>query len=71
MSYVVSKGGTFGTIRRWYTTEAGVPMVVIEWGPLGWLTPVPESECKRLSSRWESEALAEARAWLAEQLAGY
>jgi NAD kinase len=62
---IVSKRGTFGTVKRWYTTEAGVPCVVIEWGPLGWLTPVEEADCKRLRSRFESEARAEAEEWIA------
>ena len=63
--YVVSKGGTFGTVSRQYVTEDGVPMVVICWGPLGWITPVREDECKQLRSGYQSEAQAEAAAWLA------
>ncbi len=59
--YVVSKGGTFGTVKRTYRNDAGVPHVVVRHGPLGWLTPVPESEIMQLSSRYESEALLEAK----------
>lgn len=66
--FVVSRYGTFGYVEREYHTEAGVPMVVIEWGALGWITPVPVSECKQLRyTRWEGEARAEAEAWLAER----
>jgi hypothetical protein len=66
MRYVVSKGGTFGVVERYYTTEAGVRMLVISWGPQGWITPVPEDDCKQLRSRWEGEAREEAKAWLEE-----
>ncbi len=65
MGYVVSRGGTFGTIRRRYTTEDGIPMCVIEWGPLGWLTCVRQVDCHRLVSPYEREARDEAEKWLA------
>lgn len=63
--YVVSKGGTFGVVHRSYLNEAREPCVVITWGPLGWITPVRESDCKQLRSSYESEAWAEAMTWLA------
>ena len=62
--YVVSKNGTFGVVKRTYTTESGEKMVVIQWGPLGWITPVSESECKQLKSPYESIARKEAEEWL-------
>jgi hypothetical protein len=69
MSYVVSKSGTFGVVQREYTTDSGVAMVVIRWGPLSWITPVAASECLRLRSENESEARQEAEEWLlSEQL---
>jgi|GEM_PF-6833083 len=67
MGYVVSRAGTFGTEQRSYENADGVHMVVIRWGPLGWLTPVPYADVKRLRSSFESEARAEAEAWLATQ----
>jgi len=66
--FIVSKGGTFGTVQRRYMTEEFVPMVVIEWGPLRWVTPVREADVKRLESPYESEAREEAEAWLKEAL---
>jgi hypothetical protein len=63
MGYVVSRYGTFGVEHRSYTNESGVRMVVIRWGPMGWLTPVLESEVHRLRCSFESEARAEAEAW--------
>lgn len=65
--YVVSKSGTFGTVDRTYTTDAGVRVVLVRWGALGWLTPAPEAECKQLASRHESEAKDEARTWVRAQ----
>jgi hypothetical protein len=65
MGYVVSKSGTFGIVKRTYTTEAGEPCIVISWGPLGWITPVPERDCMRLRSSYEAEARAEAEQWVA------
>lgn len=62
--YVVSKGGTFGVVHRVYRDGSGGRCVVIRWGPLGWVTPVPESECKYLRSFFESEARAEAEEWV-------
>ena len=62
--YVVSKGGAFGVVQREYTTESGVWMVVIRWGPLGWITPVEKMACKNLASRYEKEARKEAEEWL-------
>lgn len=63
--YVVSKGGTFGVLEREYITEDGVPMVVIRWGPLGWLTPVSKEKVRVLFHLcWESEARNEAVAWV-------
>lgn len=62
--YVISRGGTFGVVSRRYVTEAGEPMVVIRWGPLGWLTPVREQDTRQLSSPYEAEAQQEARRWL-------
>jgi len=66
MPYVISKGGTFGVTERLYATEAGEKMILIRWGPLGWLTPVPDRECQVLKSRYESEAVPEALEWLAK-----
>jgi hypothetical protein len=63
--YVVSKGGTFGVVQRSYLTEDRVPCIVVSWGPLGWVTPLREEDCKQLRSSYESEARAEAMAWLA------
>lgn len=62
--YVVSRGGTFGVVHRRYHNEEGEPMVIIRWGPLGWLTPVFERDVKNLSSSFQSEARKEAEAWL-------
>lgn len=64
--YVVSKGGTFGAIERCYMTGDGKEALVIRWGPLRWITPVLEADCKRLRSPYESEAKTEAEAWLRE-----
>lgn len=65
--YVVSAGGTFGFVQRRYTTEDGVKMVVIRWGPLNWLTPVRADEIKKLDSSYQAYAKAQAEAWLAER----
>lgn len=62
--YVVSRGGTFGVVHRTYHTEDGEPMVIIKWGPRGWITPVAEKDVKNLSSSYESEARKEAEEWL-------
>jgi hypothetical protein len=62
--YVVSRGGTFGIAKRNYTTESGEDCVVIQWGPLGWITPVRARDCKQLASSYEREAREEAEAWL-------
>jgi len=62
--YVVSKRGTFGVVQREYRTESGVDMVIIRWGPLGWITPVKKKDCKPLASRYEAKALKEAEEWL-------
>jgi hypothetical protein len=35
-------------------------MVIIRWGPLGWITPVYERDTHELLSPYESEARAEA-----------
>ena len=67
MSYVVTRAGTFGAVVRTYTTTAGVPSVVIRWGPLGWVSPVFAKDVRLLKSRYEAEARAEAVAWLREQ----
>lgn len=67
MPYVVSRGGTFGTIGRRYHGINDIPMILIEWGPLRWLTPVNADECKVLVSSYESEAKVEADTWLREQ----
>ena len=64
--YVVSRGGTFGVVEREYLTEDGVPMAVIRWGPLGWLTPTRVEDIKQLSSRFEAEAREQALKWLTE-----
>ena len=64
MAYVVSTGGTFGVVERIYRTESGEPMVVIRWGPLGWLTPVRGRDVRLLRSNYESEARTEAEEWL-------
>lgn len=66
IGYVVSKDGTFGTAHRCYRNEDGEPMVVIRWGPLGWLTPCFHRDVLVLKSSYESEALKEAEEWLAE-----
>jgi len=39
-------------------------MVIIRWGPLGWITPVKKKDCKPLASRYEAKALKEAEEWL-------
>lgn len=62
--YVVSKGGTFGVVQRSYLNEAREPCIVVSWGPLGWLTPLREADCKQLRSSYESEARVEALTWL-------
>ena len=66
MPYVISKGGTFGVTERLYATEDGEKMILIRWGPLGWLTPVRDRDCQVLKSSYEIEAAAEAREWLAK-----
>lgn len=63
--YVVSKGGTFGVVRRQYRNGDGVSIIVIDWGQIGWLTPVYEADCKKLRSSYEGEARQEAIEWLA------
>jgi hypothetical protein len=60
MGYVVSRGGTFGTVDRRYRTEDGVEVVVIRWGTLSWLTPVLAADVIELRSQYESEARREA-----------
>lgn len=62
--YVVSKGGTFGVVQREYLTESGVWMIVIRWGPLGWITPVEKKACKSLISKYQKGARKEAEEWL-------
>ena len=62
--YAATRGGTFGVVHRTYRNEDGVPMAVIRWGPLGWLTPVYWKDVRLLSSTYEGEARAEADAWL-------
>ena len=58
--YVVSRFGTFGVVHREYTTEDGVPMVVIRWGPQAWLTPVKRQDVIQLNSSYQTDAWAEA-----------
>ena len=67
--FVVSKGGTFGTIAREYVDGAGTAYVVIRWGPSppGRFTPVRAADCRQLISSSESEAKDEAIKWLKEQ----
>lgn len=60
VGYVVSRGGTFGIEDRRYHTLSGVEVVVIRWGPLGWLTPVPASDVITLASTFECDARKEA-----------
>lgn len=61
--YIVSRGGTFGTVHRSYRGEGGCEMVIIRWGRLRWLTPVRRDECRLLQSSYESEARDEAERW--------
>ena len=61
MGYVVSRGGTFGVVKRIYD---GGKNVLIRWGPLGWITPVAYSDVKFLKSNYECEARKEAEEWL-------
>lgn len=71
MSYVISKGGTFGTIeRRWTSELTGKAMLLIRWGSapgFNGLTPVNAEDCLELFSAYESEARKEANAWLERQ----
>lgn len=63
--YVVTREcGLFGTVVREYIAGSGEPMVVIRWGPLGWITPVRARDCKRLSSRCWISARREAEEWI-------
>ena len=59
--YVVTRGGTFGRVVRTYRNEDGVPMCVIQWGPLNWITPVYAADVFALSSKYESKARQEAK----------
>lgn len=61
--YMVSKGGTFGTLHRSYRADDGAEMCIIKWGPLGWLSPVRRDDVLMLKSAYESEARAEAEQW--------
>lgn len=68
VSYVVSRSGTFGVaVRTYLTSHEQVPMVLIRWGILGWLTPVAVADVRWLSSAFESEARAEAERWIKAQ----
>lgn len=61
--FVVSRGGTFGTVHRTYRGSGNVEMLVIKWGRFGWLTPVRRDECRFLKSSYESVARDEAERW--------
>ena len=63
--YVVSRGGTFGTVvREWVSALTGKEMLLIRWGPLRWVTPVNKEDVKQLASSYEAVAWQEAKAWL-------
>lgn len=57
--YVFTRAGTLGRVIRRYRTLSGVPMVVLRWGPLDWISPIPEADTYRCRSRYESEAARE------------
>jgi len=59
--FVVSKGGTFGIPIREYLGANDIPMVVIQWGPFRWVTPVYASDVIQLKSRYHSVAFKEAK----------
>ena len=63
--YVITRGGLFGRVTRWYHSETG-RNAVVKWGPLGWLTPFAEVDLRHLKSPFEAEAKKEAAAIIAE-----
>ena len=66
--YVVSKAGTFGTPLRSVTSDlTGEEIVIVRWGPLGWVSPVPAQELYQCKSSYEAEARAEAEDWVQKQ----
>ena len=66
--YVVSKAGTFGTPLRSVSSDlTGEEIVIVRWGPLGWVSPVPAQELYQCKSSYEAEARAEAEDWVQEQ----
>lgn len=62
--YWVTKRGTFGTGKRFFTNDEGQTVVVIQWGPMQWLSAVQITDAHRLKSAHEHEARAEATLWL-------
>ncbi len=64
LPYVITKKGNFGHISRRYTTEDGVEMCVVVWGPLKWITPTPTDSVHILKSTYEADAQEEAMAML-------
>jgi hypothetical protein len=61
--YACARSGAFGVVVRVYVTGSGVPMAVLRWGPLGWITPIAAADLYACRSQYESEARAEAEAW--------
>ncbi len=57
--YVVTTRGTFGVVVRTYMGSFE-EVVIIRWGPLGWITAAPISDCRQLNSTNEAEARKEA-----------
>lgn len=62
--YVVSRDGTFGVVTRTFDNLDGQKIVVIQWGPLRWVTTRYAEDVHALSSPYEAEARAEAKAWV-------
>ncbi len=65
--FACSKSGTFGKIIREYTSQTTQEsFVVIEWGPMRWVSPVLKQDVYFCKSGFEAEARAEAEAWVNE-----
>jgi hypothetical protein len=64
MTYCVSRNGTFGWEIRRFFTDSGKEMIVIQWGPLGWITVAPCEDVHFCYSHYECQAREEAEKWL-------
>jgi hypothetical protein len=65
--YYVSKDGIFGTYVRSYVSDlTGEECIIVQWGPLNWITPVLKKEVHFLYNIDRLKAEDEAEKWLDE-----